>query len=170
MDYTVVYTTTNENSMRLILLLLLSATIGGGPSAVAEEVLWRCVDLNGKEVFADQILGLKDCQRYDVKTEKSGGEPGPHKVGTEVISPPLSQQTPAGPEKRTAIDSSTGMMDFGTYNRLSLEMTEAEVLSLAGSPKSKLGDAWVYSSLNASIIELRFGSSRIVEMRNYSPK
>jgi hypothetical protein len=133
-------------------------------SATTKDALWRCVGADGKEVYADQKQGLKDCQKYDVKTD---ARPPTKQSDAEVKSETPPQNTALPKERGTSETATTGLMDFGTFNRLSLGMSEAEVLNLAGAPKSRLTAAWLYSHPDASIIELRFGSGRIVEIRRY---
>jgi hypothetical protein len=151
--------------MRTLLLLLVSSAVWiGSVSAATQDALWRCIDQNGIEIFTNKTQGFKDCQKYDVKAETLEVRPLSTHSDAEVTLKP----NPVIPEERRAVEpAATGLIDFATMNRLALGMTEAEVLSIAGSPKSKLTDAWVYAMADASIVEIRFGTGRIVEIRSH---
>ena len=151
--------------MRTLLLLLASSAVWiGSASAATQDALWRCMDQNGIEIFTNQTQGFKDCQKYEVKAETSVVRSLSKHSDAEVKVTP----NPIIAEERRAVEpAGTGLIDFATVNRLALGMTEAEVLSIAGSPKSKLTDAWVYAMANASIVEIRFGTGRIVEIRSH---
>ena len=151
--------------MRTLLLLLTSSAVWiGSASAATQDELWRCVDQNGTEIFSNKPQAFKDCQKYDLKAETLEVRPSSKHSDAEVTLKP----NPVIAEERRSIEpAATGLIDFATVNRLALGMTEAEVLSIAGSPKSKLTDAWVYAMANASIVEIRFGTGRIVEIRSH---
>jgi hypothetical protein len=150
--------------MRMLWLLLASSALWiGSVSAATQDALWRCIDQNGIEIFTNKTQGFKDCQKYDVKAEISEVRPLSKHSDAEV------KPTPVIAEERRAVEpATTGLIDFATVNRLALGMTEAEVLSIAGSPKSKLTGAWLYALADASIVEIRFGTGRIVEIRSHS--
>ena len=151
--------------MRTLLLLLVSSAVWiGSASAATQDALWRCIDQNGIEIFTNKTQGFKDCQKYDLKAETLEVRPLSKRSDTELKLMP----NPIIPEERRAVEpAAIGLIDFATVNRLALGMTEAEVLSIAGSPKSKLTDAWVYAMADASIVEIRFGTGRIVEIRSH---
>ena len=150
--------------MRTFLLLLASSAIWIGSAAAATQELWRCMDQNGIEIFTNKPQAFKDCQKYEVKAETSVVRSLSKHSDAEVKVTP----NPIIAEERRAVEpAGTGLIDFATVNRLALGMTEAEVLSIAGSPKSKLTDAWLYAMADASIVELRFGTGRIVEIRSH---
>ena len=148
----------------LLLLLAFSAVWIGSASAATQDALWRCMDQNGIEIFTNKPQAFKDCQKYDVKAETLEVRPLSKHSDAEVKLKP----NPASAEERRSVEpAATGLIDFATVNRLALGMTEAEVLSIAGSPKSKLTGAWVYAMADASIVEIRFGTGRIVEIRSH---
>ena len=160
--------------MRTLLLLLTSSAVWiGSASAATQDELWRCVDQNGTEIFSNKTQGFKDCQKYDVKAETLEVRPLSKRSDTELKLMHIEPNRPEAWESkhctrtRAVEPAATGLIDFATVNRLALGMTEAEVLSIAGSPKSKLTDAWVYAMANASIVEIRFGTGRIVEIRSH---
>jgi hypothetical protein len=151
--------------MRTLLLLLASSAVWiGSASSATQDALWRCMDQNGIEIFTNKPEALKDCQKYEVKAETSEVRPLSKHSDAEVKLKP----NPVIPEERRAVEpAATGLIDFATVNRLALGMTEAEVLSMAGSPKSKLTGAWLYALADASIVEIRFGTGRIIEIRSH---
>lgn len=151
--------------MRTIVLLLASAAIWTSSALAATQAgLWRCVSQDGSEIYTDQPTGLKECRKYELKSE---ARPTPKRSDTEVKLRPAPSSPAVAEERRLPEPTASGIMDFGTLNRLSLGMSEAEVLNIAGIPKSKLATAWVYAMPDASIVELRFGTGRIVEIRRH---
>ena len=155
--------------MRTLLLLLASAAIWtSSASAASQDALWRCVGPDGREILTDQAQGLKDCQKYDVKSEKAEARPAPKQSDSEIKLEPTPSRPVVAEERRAAEPPETGLIDFGTVNRLALGMTDAEVLNIAGPPKSKLPDAWIYAlAEDASMVEIRFGNGRILEIRSH---
>jgi hypothetical protein len=86
---------------------------------------------------------------------------------------PPTIQPPTVPETRGP--SSSGEIDDSIANRLSIGMSDTEVLTLAGPPKSpKEGNLsstsrWTYV-VRDQVMELSFGSGRIVEIKWFPSK
>jgi hypothetical protein len=74
-------------------------------------------------------------------------------------------------EPRVSNPVITGNMDFSSLARLSVGMTEAAVLVVAGPPKVKLPGTWIYS-MDDLTVELLFGGGppSLAEIRQYQTK
>jgi hypothetical protein len=151
--------------------LLLSLAVLGGLLAASElgaQTIWRCEDSTGTEVFTDRPQARKNCEIYQLHTQtlmlpkRRDAEVRltvPATAGTEIT-------IKAEPKREESVP--TGLLSFSAVNRLSVGMTEAEVANIAGPPKTRNIDSWVYRS-DDSVVELRFGSGRVVEIRQYPP-
>ena len=155
--------------MRTLLLLLASAAISTSTaSAATPEALWRCTGPDGNEIFTNQKQErLKDCEKYEIQSDKNEVRSVPKRSDAELKIEASPSSPVIAQESRTAEPQATGLIDFTTFNRLTLGMTQAEVLNVAGPPKTKLADSWVYALADASMVEIRFGTGRIVEIRSH---
>jgi hypothetical protein len=149
----------------LVLGLLLLGTAEAGPGD-----LWQCHQPDGTAIFTNETKDLKDCRQYvprqDVEVKVVQKNRGAE-VKLTVLPPGntgLINALPSRPEEAPA----RGQIDFRTSNGFSIGMSEAEVMSLAGPPKARHLDSWVYALADdTSIVELRFGTGRIVEIRQH---
>ena len=158
--------------MTLAVRLLSVLTILGGllvtEQAVAQTV-WRCEDVNGTEIFTDRPQARKNCEIYELRSRTLLF---PKRRDAEVrltIPADARAEIATKVEPRRDESSPQGLLTFSALNRLSVGMTEAEVANIAGPPKTKNIDAWVYRLSDDSVVELRFGSGRVVEIRQYKP-
>jgi hypothetical protein len=143
---------------------LLMGTAEAGPGGI-----WLCHQADGTEIFTNETKDLKDCRQY-VPRQDVEVQVVPKNRDAEVkLTVPLTgdvesiKSLPGKPEETPA----KGRIDFSILNRLSVGMSEAEVMSLAGPPKTRHLDTWVYALADSSLVELRFGTGRIVEIRQH---
>jgi hypothetical protein len=136
-------------------------------STAGAQEIWRCVQPNGTEIFVDQRKDdLKDCRRYNQKGQISKMDTI---RDTRTKPPAFSGETRATIEPRfTEPAPPMGQIDSATFNKLSVGMTEAAVMGLAGQPKAKFPGTWIYS-MDTWTVELRFGGGppALAEIRQY---
>jgi hypothetical protein len=147
----------------LCLLLLASAFV---QTDVAAQTIWRCGELPSEEIYTDRPAGQQNCQVYQshtpsvmVPTRRDA------EVKLTVPATPIAEAT--GASDRRAEDRGQDAISFSALNRLAVGMTEAEVMNIAGAPRAKNLGSWVYRAGDDSMVELRFGSGRVVEIRQY---
>lgn len=154
---------------RTFLSMLALGSLFVGTAEVGSGGIWRCYQPDGTEIFTNETKDLKDCRQY-VPRQDVEVKVIPNSREAEVK---LSLPQTAEAESIKALPSKAdeppakGRIDFSTLNRLSVGMSEAEVMSLAGPPKTMRLDTWVYALADNSIVELRFGTGRIVEIRQH---
>jgi len=154
---------------RTLLSVLALGSLFVGPAEVGAGGIWLCYQPDGTEIFTNETKDLKDCRQYvprqDVevkvipKSREAEVKLSMPQTGEAESIKALSSKAEEPPAK--------GRIDFSTLNRLSVGMSEAEVMSLAGPPKTRHLDTWVYALADNSIVELRFGTGRIVEIRQH---
>ena len=136
-----------------------------GSSGASE--LWKCIQPNGAEIFVDQLRAdLKDCRKYTAKGKVSEMDTI---RDTRIKAPATSGESKVIVEPRfTEPVLSMGQIDSSTFNKLSVGMTEAAVIGLAGPPKAKFPGTWIYS-MDTWTVELRFGGGppALAEIRQY---
>lgn len=127
------------------------------------ETLWRCTQPDGGTVFTNRTTdSVRDCQKYILESDMI--------QGPRVKPDARSAETKLTVEPRLSDQPVTGQIDFSTFNRLSVGMTEAAVVSLAGPPKAKFSSAWVYSMADDRTVELQIGGGAIVAIRQYQSR
>jgi hypothetical protein len=151
----------------LLTLAVLEGLLGTGQAAA--QTLWRCEDMGGTEIFTDRPQARTNCEIYQLRSQTLMV---PKRRDAEVrLMVPADVRTDRviKVEPRRDEAPAAAALSFSALNRLSVGMTEAEVANIAGAPKTKNIDSWVYRLSDDSVVELRFGSGRVVEIKQYQP-
>jgi hypothetical protein len=126
---------------------------------VSADQLWQCQGPDGKTLYTDRTADYTHCREYNPTAKLSLTDKGLADVKLPVAPEPSESARPAEVPQ-------AGRIDFGTFNRLAIGMTESEVLNLAGPPKAtRLGSAWAYAMPDDSLVEVHFGTGRVVEIQ-----
>ena len=140
----------------------------------AEGELWLCRGQDGSEIYSNG-QGGQGCKPYEpaaklVVMSDRGSSPSDHQrpVTTSYVPPPDTEKRHA-PEK-----SRPGEIDFEKFRMLSTGMTQAEILTRAGSPKyifpfGRNIQRWVYTESDW-LIEITFTSGRVANIDSYRPR
>jgi|SRR6266496_536645 len=149
----------------LILILLALAFLLADTAAASN--LFRCTQSDGNEILTDHVAKeFHNCRKYDLKSPRNEMD----KVQSAQEKPSAQAgETKYTVEPRLADPLVKGVIDFDTFKRLSVGMTEATVMNLAGPPKAKFIDTWVYMMQDNWTVELRFGGGPVIltEIRQY---
>ena len=135
--------------------------------AIANAIL-RCTDANGSVVFTDsRPASSLYCELYSPQSPRNTMD----KVQDSSNVSAKDAETRFTVEPRVPNPVITGSMDFSALARLSVGMTEATVLVVAGPPKIKLPLTWIYS-MDDMTVELLFGGGppSLAEIRQYQTK
>ena len=128
----------------------------------------RCTDANGNQVFTDSRPAFSlYCEPYSPQSPPNTID----KVPDNSYPTAKDAEARYTVEPRVSNPVITGSMDFSALARLSVGMTEAAVLVVAGAPKIKLPGTWIYS-MDDLTVELRFGGGppSLAEIRQYQTK
>ena len=134
---------------------------------IAHAIL-RCTDANGVQVFTDsRPESSLYCERYSPQSPLNTMD----KVQDRSNGSPRDAETRFTVEPRVLNPVITGSMEFSALARLSVGMTEAAVLVVAGPPKIKLPLTWIYS-MDDMTVELLFGGGppSLAAIRQYQTK
>ena len=154
----------NIRASGLLGVLLLGVLVSGDQAGA--QTIWRCGDIDAPAVFTDRPG--KNCRVYQPHVRSLVI---PQRRDQEVKLTVEASPAPGAPVAgaRAGESREQGLISFSTMNRLSVGMTEAEVMNLAGPPKTRNLGSWVYALGDDAIVELRFGTGRVVEIRQYKP-
>lgn len=148
----------------LIIVGLALVAVLSGIREVSAEQLWQCQGSDGKQLYTDRTAGYTNCREYNPKAELTPMEKGDAEA--TAPAPPASNPSTRSENTRPGESAQAGRIDFATFNRLAIGMTEAEVLNLAGPPKApRIGSAWAYAMPDDSLVEVHFGTGRVVEIQ-----
>jgi hypothetical protein len=128
----------------------------------------RCTDAKGFQFFTDSPPPSSlYCHQYNPQSPLNMVDKvqGDSKVSDQAA------ETRYTVEPRVLTPVTTGSMDFSALTRLSVGMTEATVIVIAGPPKFKLPGTWIYS-MDDWTVELLFGGGppSLAEIRQYQTK
>ncbi|HEY3196902.1 MAG TPA: hypothetical protein VGJ57_02720 [Nitrospirales bacterium] len=155
--------------MRSLILTSAVVLLFTGPGiANAFWPVLRCTDANGVQVFTDsRPASSLYCERYSPQSPRNTME----KVQDNSNTSAKDAEVRFTVEPRVSNPVITGNMDFSSLARLSVGMTEAAVLVVAGPPKVKLPGTWIYS-MDDLTVELLFGGGppSLAEIRQYQTK
>ena len=134
---------------------------------IANAVL-RCTHPDGSQFFTDSQ------PPYSVYCERYSPHSPLNRIDKIQGSPKISGQDAEiryTVEPRIQNPPLTGSMDFSALTRLSVGMTEATVMVVAGPPKIQLPGTWIYS-MEDWTVELVFGGGppSLAEIRQYQTK
>ncbi len=134
----------------------------------------RCTQADGSQFFTDsQPPYSAQCERYSPQSPVNMMDKvqGDAKVQGNAKVSGQDAETRSTVEPRVLNPVTTGSMDFSSLTRLSVGMTEAAVLIVAGPPKLKLPGTWIYS-MDDMTVELLFGGGppSLAEIRQYQSK
>jgi hypothetical protein len=154
---------------RTFLSMLALGSLFVGAAEVGSGGIWRCYQPDGTEIFTNETKDLKDCRQYvprpDVEVKVI---PNSREAEVKLSLPQTAEaESIKAPQSKAEEPPAKGRIDFSTLNRLSVGMSEVEVMSLAGPPNTMRLDTWVYALADNSIVEVRFGGGRIVEIRQH---
>lgn len=148
--------------------------LGAAPLYAAEDELWLCRGQDGSEVYSNR-QAAPDCKTYEpaarlaVRSD-SGEAPSAYRkpVASSYVPPPATE-TRHPPEKRKP-----GEIDFEKFRMLSTGMTQAEILTRAGSPTyifpfGRNIQRWVYTKEDW-LIEITFTGGRVANIDSYRPR
>lgn len=161
--------------MRQATLSILGGMAAGlfwtAPLYAAEDELWLCRGQEGSEVYSNR-QAAPDCKKYEPASRLAvrspdGEAPSDHqKPAASSYAPPPATETRHPPEKRKQ-----GELDFEKFRMLSTGMTQAEILTRAGSPKyifpfGRNIQRWVYTEEDW-LIEITFTGGRAANIDSY---
>jgi hypothetical protein len=139
---------------------------------IANAIL-RCTHADGSQFFTDsQPTSFSRCEHYNPQSPLNQGRLNMMDTVQEGSKAPNEAgETRSVVEPRVLNPVTTGAMDFSVLTRLSVGMTEAAVLIVAGPPKLKLPGTWIYS-MDDMTVELLFGGGppSLAEIRQYQTK
>ena len=133
----------------------------------------RCTHADGSQFFTDsQPTSFSRCEQYNPQSPLNQGPLNmTNTVQGDSKAPNQAAETRSVVEPRVLNPVTTGSLDFSSLTRLSVGMTEAAVLVVAGPPKLKLPGTWIYS-MDDMTVELLFGGGppSLAEIRQYQTK
>jgi len=149
--------------------------LGVGPHHAAQEKIWLCKGEDGVALYTNR-LERQDCTRYEptsgfVVASDKGERTAAYPVQvTTGYYPPRNDERRHAPEKRKP-----GEISFEIFRMLSTGMTEAEVLTRAGTPKYifryifRNTQSWVYTQ-NDWLVEVTISGGRVANIAWYRPR
>ena len=151
-------------------LILTSAVVLFACPAIANATgpILRCTDANGSQIFTDsRPASSLYCEGYSPQSPRNTID----KVQDSSNATAKDAEVRYTVEPRVSNPVITGSMDFSSLARLSVGMTEAAVLVVAGPPKVKLPGTWIYAMEDLTV-ELLFGGGppSLAEIRQYQTK
>lgn len=144
------------------------------PLYAAEDGLWLCRGQDGNEVYSNKQAS-QDCEKYEptarLAVRSYGGE-----APSDYQKPAASSYVPPpGTERRHPREKRRpGEIDFEKFRMLSTGMTQAEILTRAGSPRyifpsGRNIQRWVYTEEDW-LIEITFTSGRVANIDWHRPR
>jgi hypothetical protein len=127
-----------------------------------------CTQADGSQFFTDSPpTSASHCERYTPQSPLNlidKVQDGSKLTGQDA-------ETRSTVEPRVLNPVTAGSMDFSALTRLSVGMSEAAVMVVAGPPKIKLPGTWLYS-MDDWTVELLFGGGppSLAEIRQYQTK
>ncbi|MBI3809835.1 MAG: hypothetical protein HY284_05175 [Nitrospirae bacterium] len=162
--------------MSFITIVTVSVWLLWAAPAQAAEQLWLCHQQDGSEIYTTDPSALKNCKQY---TPPSGLTTAPEldrdrRPADEDYPRKSYKKAPAGERHSEEKPKPKGDVDFETFRMLSTGMTEAEILTRAGSPKYifRIGynvQRWVYTEAEW-LIEVTFTGGRVANIDWYRPR
>ena len=134
---------------------------------IANAIL-RCTDANGAQVFTDsRPASSLFCELYSPQSPLNTMD----RIQDSSNASIKDAETRNTVEPRVVNPVISGSLDFSALARLSVGMTEAAVLVVAGPPKIKLPGTWIYS-MDDLTVELLFGGGppSLAAIRQYQTK